>query len=80
MSIRIKEVLCIIEEQTGLRLNLCNDFPGTYFSKGRPYFNVTIQDRLSESTEYNTLERFARNVTGLEVEPNGLKRIAIFFT
>ena len=80
MSIKIKEVLCLIEEQTGLRLNLCNDFPGIHFFNGRPYFNITLEHRLSESTEYNTLERFALVHPGVNVEPNGLKRIAVFFT
>ena len=78
MSIKIKEVLRMIEEQTGVCLDLCNDFPGVHFFKGRPYFNVMIQDRLSESTEYKKMQSFTLMHPGLKIEPNGLKRIAIF--
>ena len=73
----MKEMLKEIREQTGLILT-----PDTYFvgyQKGN-YFNVILKDRVSESKEFQALERFVTNSkTFYKVEPNGLHRVAIFF-
>lgn len=74
----IAETLELIKEQTGLELNLCDYFTGIKEHNGRKYFNVILSQRTSESKEYDTLKRFADKYKVISVEPNGLKRVAIF--
>jgi hypothetical protein len=76
--ISIHETLELIKNQTGLELELCDNFTGLKEHKGRKYFNVSLPQRTSESKEYDTLKRFASKYKSISVEPNGLKRVAVF--
>lgn len=74
----IPETLELIKEQTGSKLELCDYFTGIKEHNGRKYFNVILSQRTSESKEYETLKRFADKYKLISVEPNGLKRVAVF--
>lgn len=74
----IPETLELIKEQTGLKLELCKYFTGIRECNGRKYFNVILSQRTSESKDYQTLKRFADKYKQISVEPNGLKRVAVF--
>lgn len=74
----INDTLELIRKQTGLKLELSEDFPGLQKHKNQKYFNVDIKDRISESKEYDILLRFANQYKLIKVEPNGFKRLAIF--
>jgi hypothetical protein len=74
----ISETLALIKEQTGLNIKLCEYFSGIRESNGEKYFNAVLDERTSESKDFDTLERFCKKYKTLKIEPNGLKRIAIF--
>jgi hypothetical protein len=74
----IQETLELIKEQIGLNLNLCEHFAGLKSHKGKKYFNVILSQRVSESTEFPILQRFANKYKSISVEPNGLNRVSIF--
>ena len=74
----IPETLELIKEQTGLELDLCDYFTGIKEHNGRKYFNVILSQRTSESKDYDLLKRFADKYKLISVEPNGLKRVAVF--
>ena len=74
----ISDTLHLIKEQTGLELTLCDYFTGIKEHNDRKYFNVILSQRTSESKEYGTLKRFADKYKLISVEPNGLKRVAVF--
>ena len=76
---KIKETLTLIEEQTGLRLRLCEHFKGIHYFNNKPYFNVILKDKISESLEYVKLKRWSDQYRILQIENNGLKRLAVFF-
>ncbi len=75
---KIKEPLTLIEEQTGLRLELCDHFTGVRFFNGKPYFNVVLKDKISESLDYDNLKRWSDKHKTIKIENNGLKRLSIF--
>jgi len=75
----MKETLRLIKEQTGLDLQLCDYFTGIRKCKAGYYFNVILDKRTCESEEYAKLEKFANKFKLIRVEPNGLRRVAIFF-
>ena len=74
----IPETLDLIKEQTGLKLNLCDYFTGMKEHNGQKYFNVILSQRTSESQDFDKLKRFAEQYKLIKVEPNGLKRVAVF--
>lgn len=74
----ISDTLDFVKEQTGLKFELCDYFTGIKEHNGRKYFNVILSQRTSESKEYNILKRFADKYKLILVEPNGLKRVAVF--
>lgn len=74
----IKETLNYIKEQTGLNLTTCDYFTEIGELNGKKYFNVVLNKNTSESEEYNTLEKFANKYKTIKIEPNGVKRVAIF--
>ena len=74
----IAEALELIKEQTGIEAKLCEDFTGLKKRGDRKYFNITLEKRTSESEVYTTLEVFANKSKLISVEPNGLKRVAIY--
>ena len=73
-----KETLTLIEEQIGLRLDLCDHFTGFKFMDNKPYFNVVLKDKISESLDYDKLKRWSDKHKSFKIENNGLKRLAIF--
>lgn len=75
----IQKVLDFIKSQIGLKLTPDSDFSGIKMHNGKKYFNVILNQRTSESDEFNLLDRFAKKGKLLKVEPNGLDRVAIFF-
>lgn len=77
MENKIIDILELIKKQTGLELKLCDYFTGMHTYKGNNYFNIITKKRISESSEYILLERFANKFNKITIEPNGLKRIAI---
>jgi hypothetical protein len=74
----IQKTLKLIKEQTSLQLILCPDFTGIKQHKGQKYFNVVLNDRTSESKEFDKLKKFANKYNLIDIEPNGLTRVAIF--
>lgn len=74
----IAQALEMIHAHTGLSLTLCDYFPGIREYNGRPYFNVLLSERNSESGEYTRLQRFAQQYNLIQVEPNGVSRVAVF--
>lgn len=74
----IQKTLKLIKDQTGLNLKLCPDFKGIKQHRGKKYFNVVLKDRTSESKEFDKLKKFANKYKLIDVEPNGLTRVAIF--
>ena len=74
----IPETLELIKEQTGLELGLCDCFTGIKEHNGKKYFNVILSQRTSESKDYDLLKRFADKYKLISIEPNGLKRVAVF--
>lgn len=74
----INDTLELIHKQTGLKLELSEDFTGLQKHKNQKYFNVEIKDRISESKEYDILLRFANQYKLIKVEPNGPNRLAIY--
>ena len=75
----INSTLKHIEEQIGLKLQLCDYFTGIRESNGDKYLNVILPKRTSEAKEYTQLVRFSDRFKTIRVEPNGLNRVAIFF-
>lgn len=75
---KITETLTLIEEQTGLRLGLCDHFTGILYFDDKPYFNVVLKEKISESLEYKKLKKWCNQYKILKIENNGLKRIAVF--
>jgi len=67
-----------IEEQTGLKLLPCDYFIGMKELAGEPYFNVVLNEQTSESKDFDKLKRFAEKYKTIRIEPNGVKRVAIF--
>lgn len=78
-SFQIPDIVNFIEEQTGLKLELCDYFTGMKYHNGKKYFNVILPQRTSESKEYVILKRFADKYQLISVESNGLKRVAVFY-
>lgn len=74
----ITDTLGLIREQIGLDLSLCSHFNGVRTRMGRHYFNVILPTRCSRSTEYRQLESFAHSKGLIEVQQNGVNRVAIF--
>lgn len=74
----VEKTLNLIKEQTGLNLQLCEQFSDIGIYDGRKYFNVILKERISESQEYAILERFAEKYKLVSVQPNGVFRVAIF--
>ena len=74
----ITKTIELIKEQTGIGVKLCEDFTGLLKHGDRKYFNIILEKRTSESEDYTALEVFANKFKLIAVEPNGLKRVAIY--
>ena len=74
----ITDKLKAIKLYTGLELIPCDYFTGIRECNGLKYFNVILNERVSESLVYVKLLRLNNTSLLLKVEPNGLKRVAIF--
>lgn len=74
----IEATLKLIKEQIGLDLKLCDYFTGIRSSQNGLFFNVILKDRLPDSKEYAQLLSFSNKYKMIKVEPNGLRRVAIF--
>lgn len=75
---QIEYALKLIKDHTGLKLKLCDHFTGINTYNERRYFNVILSERISESLEYALLCSFANKYKLISVEPNGVKRIAVY--
>lgn len=74
----IEKTLNLIYYQLGLKLKLCDYFDGLRIMNGLYYFNVILDDPISESRDYDKLLIFSKDYNLIKIEPNGLKRVAIF--
>lgn len=74
----ITETLKYIKEQIGLELKLCDYFTGIKETGDEKYFNIILPQRTSESVDFDKLLKLANKYNTIRVEPNGLKRVAIF--
>ena len=74
----IETTLKHIEEQTGLKLQLCDYFTGIREFSGDKYFNIVLNEKISESKDFDVLKRFADKYRTIIIEPNGVSRVAIF--
>lgn len=75
----IQAKLQAIKKLTGLDLTLCDYFTGVNESNGSKYFNIILEERVSESLIYTKLLGVINTGIISRVEPNGLKRLAIYF-
>lgn len=73
----IAGILELIKKQTGIELQLCDYFAGIKEHNGKKYFNVILKERNSESKEFELLKRFSKQYKIIDIEPNGLNRLAI---
>lgn len=74
----IKETLKHIEEQVGLKLTLCKHFSGVKEFNNQKYFNIVLNDHISESKVFDRLKNFADKYKTIKIEQNGWKRVAVF--
>jgi hypothetical protein len=74
----IIKTLKLIEKQTGLKIKLCPHFNGIKTHNGKKYFNIILNEKISESKEFDKIKRFAKKYKTIDIEPNGLKRLSIF--
>lgn len=74
----IDKTLKTIEEQTGLKLTLCDYFTDVKEIDHQKYFNVILGKPTSESREYDVLLNFSKKYNTIKILPNGYKRVAIF--
>ena len=76
----VDRVLKEIKELTGINLTPCGFFTGIKNHNGKSYFNVILNDNVSDSKEYDSLLRLAnKNSIIIDVQPNGVKRLAVFY-
>lgn len=75
----IEQTLKLIKDQTGITLELCDDFPGIYTHKKKKYFNVILNDaRIYTSPTWRKLKEFSIKTKLISIEPNGVERVAIY--
>ena len=68
-----------IEKYLGVQLTLCEDLPGIHFHNGNRYFNIILETPVFNSIIYTKLLNSIKTKIIKNVEPNGNKRLAIFF-
>jgi hypothetical protein len=73
------EILTYLQEQIGNKFELCGYFTGVRTFNDKPYFNIVTKERVSESQLYDQLLRLSKLHKKIEVQPNGVNRIAIIF-
>lgn len=78
MGKTINSTLALIKQQIGVTLELCDCFTGVKTRNKKRYFNAILKDRVAESKDFDALKRI-ENKIGLQIEPNGVRRIAIYF-
>ena len=74
----IQKTLQLIKENTGLALNLCDYFTGIKECAKGKYFNIVLPEKICESKDYVTLQRVSKKYGLIKVEPNGVRRVAVF--
>jgi hypothetical protein len=75
----IDQLLKEIKDYIGLELTPCDYFTGVK-THNQKYFNVMLKTNCSESEEYTKLLSLAsKNILIQAVEPNGVRRLAIYF-
>ena len=74
----IQKTLQLIKDNTGLVLTLCDYFTGIREGPKGKYFNIVLIDKTCESLDYVYLQRFSEKYGLIRIEPNGVKRVAIF--
>lgn len=76
----INYTLKLIKEQICIDLHLCYYFKGVREHNNKKYFNVLLSQKLSESNDFEKLKEFERKYNIIKVEPNGVRRVAIYLT
>lgn len=74
----IENILNLIKDQIGLDLKQCQYFTGLFEYNKSMYFNIVLDQRISESKDFDLLNRFSKKSKLFRIEPNGFKRVAIF--
>ena len=74
----IESTLILIKKMVGVDLKLCEHFTGIKDSIKGKYFNVELNEKVSESKEYVKLIQVSKKYKIFNIEQNGLKRLAIF--
>lgn len=77
---QVMQTLQTIQEQTGVILTHCPDFPKLRTRGGVRFFNAVLQQRTTESNDMRKLEVYAKKYGTIRVSPNGLYRVAIYIT
>lgn len=80
----IDTTLSKIQEQSGLRLTLCDYFTGIRNNGAGDYFNVILSEDIylyggEMCHEYMTLGILVDEGIISDVAPNGIRRVAIYF-
>ena len=75
----ISDKISEIKKFSGVELVADDYFKGIYEANGKKYFNVEIKDRVSESNIISKLQGAIKSKVISKVEPNGVKRLAIYF-
>ena len=74
----IQKTLQLIKDNTALDLILCDYFTGIRENSKGKYFNIVLIDKTCESLDYVCLQRFSEKYGLIKIEPNGVRRVAIF--
>lgn len=75
----IKNKVEEIEKYLGIELLLCDNSPGIHFHNSNRYFNIILETPVFNSIIYTKLLNSVKTNIIKNVEPNGYKRLAIFF-
>lgn len=77
----IEQITAAIKKVTNYEITLCPDFGGVRVTtSGRKFFNIKVDRPVFMSQEYLTLlPKLVRLGLLADYEPNGAKRIALFY-
>jgi len=76
---KIENKLSEIKKHLGLELVKCDYFTGIQNHNGKEYFNIITKNAISEDSLYYDLRSLIQVGILSKIEPNGYKRIALFF-
>ena len=68
-----------IEKYLKIKLTLCDTFAGINEHDGNKYFNIVLETQIWNSDIYTKLVNIQKFGIFSDVQPNGHKRLAIYF-